>query len=118
MKKIVKLFGALMFVATTGIANAGTFQVCINGLDVATGQLCVNSTAHVPQQITATAWDAIHIITNGEIMSSGFDSVGNALFVVHYTAPIAKYVLARNQIFNCVVNQEATNFICRSWFAR
>mgnify|MGYP001261202895 CR=1 FL=1 len=118
--KFRKLFGVVMFVMmlVPSIANAGKFEVCINGIDISTGKLCVNRPVMIPQQITATSHDAIHIIMNGQILSSGFDMNGNALFVVHYTAPIAKYVLARNQVFNCTVSSGATEFLCKSWYAK
>jgi hypothetical protein len=82
-----KLMSVLLLV--TGVAHAGDFELCINGVNLQ-GRPCAGF-GSTPggmrhQQIVAVGYDAMEIILNSERMTSGIDGAGRSHFVGPYHA--------------------------------
>jgi hypothetical protein len=90
------------------------FELCINGINLR-GEKCQGDSWgdwNRPRQFKATGRDAIEVIRNSKILTSGFDSQGWAQFVVTYHG---KYTAAKGKTFSCRVSPDARQFLCISW---
>ena len=94
--------------------NGWKLNVCINGINLL-GESCQGDTWgnwNQPRQFKATGRDAVEVIRNSKIITSGFDNQGWALFVVTYNG---KYIPAKGKTFSCRVSPDARQFLCISW---
>ena len=89
-------------------------SVCINGVNIL-GEACQGDTWgnwNQPRQLKATGKDAIEVIRNGKVLTSGIDGQGNATFIVTYQGT---YMPAKGKTFSCKVSPDARQFVCVSW---
>ena len=89
-------------------------SVCINGVNLL-GDSCQGDTWgdwNQPRQLKATGKDAIDVIRNGKVLTSGIDGQGNATFIVTYQGT---YMPAKGKTFSCKVSPDARQFVCVSW---
>lgn len=89
-------------------------SVCINGINLL-GEACQGDTWgnwNQPRQLKATGKDAIDVIRNGKILTSGVDGQGWTTFIVTYQGT---YAPAKGKTFSCKVSPDARQFVCFSW---
>ena len=89
-------------------------SVCINGVNLL-GESCQGDTWgnwNQPRQLKATGKDAIEVIRNGKILTSGVDGQGWTTFIVTYQGT---YAPAKGKTFSCKVSPDARQFVCFSW---